>query len=526
MRIPYVMGVFLVGVGICSTVAEAEEHGTATAVAYSIVRFGAVGDGKTSNTASIQRTIDAVVQEGGGRVVVPPGRFLSGSIVLRTGVELRLEMGGELLGSTNPSDYKRHGGHPGFIVAENARNVSVSGPGTIDGQGLQLALAIDSLYRLGQFEDPKYNHNRARPSEEVRARLLDFSGCSGVVVRGVTLRNSAGWVEVFTECRRVLVDSVSVVSLAFWNNDGIDLCGCSDVAISNCFINSADDGICLKSLSRPSSNDNVSISNCRIRSSASAIKLGTESWGASRNIRIKDIVVYDTYRSAVAIECVDGGTVENVDVSDVVAENTGNAIFIRLGHRNPDDTVGVVRNISVRNVKADIPFGRPDLNYDLRGPDVPTNHNPFPASITGIAGSKVENVTLSNIEITYSGRGTKGMAYVPLTDLDRVPEAEKDYPEYSMFGELPAWGVYVRHVEGLTICDMTLRVRENDYRPACVFDDVVNLGIASCEIQTRDGDQAMVLRNVRKADIHSTRVDGQEECTVVKLGRCESVEVR
>jgi hypothetical protein len=490
----------------------------------SVVEFGAVGDSITMNTASIQRAIDSVYARGGGSVVFPGGVFLSGGIVLKSGVTLHLCKDAVLLGSSNPFDYTQGSNHSGLIVADSATRIAVIGEGAIDGQGLDLALTIDSLFHLRQFEDPAYNHDRHRPSERVRPRLLDFNRCSDVRVQAVTLKNSAGWVQVYTRCRRVAIDSVTVESTAYWNNDGIDICDCSDVEISRCAVNSADDGICLKSQSRGWSNERVTITHCTVRSSASAVKFGTDSWGGFKDITVSHITVYDTYRSAIAIECVDGGVIDNVKVSDVHAQNTGNAIFIRLGHRNPDTTVGTIRNITVEDLRAEIPFGRPDIDYDLRAPDVPIIHNPFPASITGIIGHAVEHVTLRNITISYPGRGTRGMAYVPLTDLDRVPEVEKAYPEFHMFGELPAWGLFARHVHGLSIQRMTLHARASDCRPAYVLDDLANLSVISSEVQTADNHPMIAVRNVKNARIVGMTVNGQKQHVLRKYGTCQLIE--
>ena len=138
----------------------------------------------------------------------------------------------------------------------------------------------------------------------------------------------------YDQCENIIIDSVRTDSDAYWNNDGIDIQDCKNVRITNCFVNSADDGICLKSQSPEHYCDNIYIANCTVRSSASAIKFGTVSHGGFKNVTIENIKVYDTFRSAVAIECVDGGTLENVLVDNVQAVNTGNAIFIRLGKRN------------------------------------------------------------------------------------------------------------------------------------------------------------------------------------------------
>jgi len=256
----------------------------------------------------------------------------------------------------------------------------------------------------------------------------------------------------------------------------MDIVDCTNVRITNSFVNSADDGICLKSHSPDHINDQVLIANCKIRSSASAIKFGTASYGGFTNVIVKNIEVYDTFRSAIAIESVDGGVIENILISDINAVNTGNPIFIRLGHRSGGKP-GSIKNITLKNITVQVPFSRPDIDYDLRGPEVNFFHNPFPSSIVGILGHEIENVTLENITITYPGRASKGMAYLPLSRLQQVPEKKDSYPEFSMFGELPAWGMYVRHANGLTFKNIIFKLEDVDFRPAFVFDDVRNVSL-------------------------------------------------
>ena len=126
-------------------------------------------------------------------------------------------------------------------------------------------------------------------------------------------------------------------------------------------------------------------------------------------------------------------------------------------------------------MKAEVPFGRPDEAYDLRGPEVNYFHNPWPSSIAGLPGQYIENVTIEDVDILYPGRATKGMAYVGLYRVTEVNEAANQYPEFSMYGELPSWAYYVRHVKDITFKDITVRLADEDYRPAFVFDDVKGL---------------------------------------------------
>ncbi len=437
-----------------------------------------------------QSAIDSIAAlEGGGTLVIPAGEYVTGTLRLKSGVNLHLEKDAMILGSINPYDYDGYvetaddvaGGvadkcsKPQFalIVARDAHNISITGEGTIDGRGLDLALAIDSLHHIGERIDPNYNTRRMRPA--LRPKLLDFDSVDSLLIEDVSLRSSASWGMSLSKCNNVLIKDIDFVNRAYWNNDGIDVADCHHVVITGCDINSADDGIVLKSFDPEDGNEDIHISDCRIASSANAVKMGTESFGGFRNITIKNIKVRDTFRSAIALETVDGAVLENVDVDSITAVNTGNPFFIRLGHRRGVKP-GSLSNVTIRNLSCDVPFGRPDSEYDLRGPDINTIHNPFPASITGIPGHLVKNIRLENITVSYPGRGTKGMAYIGSYRYNAVPEQIDAYPEFHMFGELPAWGLFVRHVDGLSLDNVVMTVREPDYRPAMVAsDDVHNL---------------------------------------------------
>ncbi|MBD8040075.1 glycoside hydrolase family 28 protein [Phocaeicola sp. Sa1CVN1] len=450
---------------------------------YVITNFGAKGDGITLNTRFIQHAIDEVSLAGGGCIVFPKGVYLSGSLLLKNNVEVHLEKGAKILGSTNPYDYvmldieknspsinRMDNSKLALLLAYRSTNISITGGGVIDGQGRELALAIDSLHHIGERIDSNYS---VRVNERLRPKIINFMYCSNISIKEVTIKNSACWVQSYEMCENLTIDNVEVYSRAYWNNDGIDIVDCQNVKVTNCMINSADDGICLKSYNPQTGNDSIYISNCNIVTSASAIKLGTASYGIFKNIRINSIRMKDTYRSAIAVEMVDGGMIDGVYVNDVVALNTGNAFFIRLGNRK--NKKGTLKNVEIKNMKVQVPYEDADIMYDMKGPRLSFPHNPIPASITGISGNYVENVVLRNIEIEYPGRASKGVAYIPTWRIDAVPEKENDYPEYSMFGELPAWGVYVRHVKNLKMEDIKLYLIEKDFRHAFVFDDVIGL---------------------------------------------------
>lgn len=459
-------------------------------VVFKATDCGIVGDGITLNTEKIQACIDKISKnKKGGTLIFPEGRYLTGTLEMKSNVNIVLEANAVLLGSTNPVHYHKiepkdaprsprdaDNSKLALIVAYRADNISISGQGTIDGQGRELALNVDSILYVTNEEYRKKKNSIAsvRPNETFRPKIINFNSCNHVRISGCTIRNSACWVQTYELCNDLVVNGVTVHSRAYWNNDGLDVTDCKNVRVTNCYIDSADDGICLKSYYPGFYDDSIYIHNCTVVSSASAVKIGTASIGGFRNIEIDSIRVFDTYRSAIAIETVDGGFIEDVKVRRITAENTGNPIFIRLGHRFGDKP-GSIKNVLISDLNVEVPFGRPDENYDMRGPDVPFIHNPFPSSIVGIEGALIENVVLKNIDIKYPGRASKGMAYVPLWGLENVPECVKDYPEFSMFGELPAWGFYVRHVKHLTMENVRLRLAEDDFRPAIVLDEVETL---------------------------------------------------
>ncbi|MCI4668883.1 MAG: glycoside hydrolase family 28 protein [Bacteroidia bacterium] len=487
---------------ILSIVAVLFSGSIAFAQDFNITDYGAKGDGVFLNTTLIQQAIDKAHEKGGGRIIVPKGEFVSGTLVLKSNVSLQLEKGAVLLGSLDPTDYLKLNRWKGFIMADGQSNIGITGQGTINGRGRQVALHLDSLFYAGKLDSSDYNFVERRPKYYTRPQLIEFVGCKGITVKNVHLKNAACWVQTHHECEDILIDSVTTISDAYWNNDGIDIQDCKRVRITNCFVNAADDGICIKSHTLDHHCEDIYIANCTVRSSASAVKFGTRSHGGFRNVEIRNIKVYDTFRSAIAIESVDGGFLEDVLIDGIEATNTANAIFVRLGERYTGGRgAGTIKNVTIKNVKVEVAFERPDYKYQLRGPALPFFHNTFPSSIVGIPEHPVENLSLENIEIKYPGRANKGLAYLPLSRLDAVPELPKAYPEFSMFGELPAWGFYVRHVEGLSMKNVVLSIDDADYRPAMVFDDVKGLNISKPSIQGDSKKTKVVLKNCQKTDL-------------------------
>ena len=466
---------------------------------YPVINYGAVADGKTNNTVAIQQAIDEATKNGGGKVVVPAGNFVTGVLYLKSNVELNLAAGARLMATAKRADY---GGKKAsaLIVGTNVQHIAITGKGTIDGQAKPLLEDIYRMLNAGTLEDAEWKEyndwHQMRPAEHNRPHLIDLTGCQDIIVKNITIRDGLCWIQDYRGCSDIVIDSITVESNTFLNNDGIDITDSKNVKITNSSVNVADDGICLKSSNANSGCENIYIANCKIRSSASGFKIGTASRGYFRNVKVRDLEIYDTYRSAIAIETVDGGNIENIDVRNVTARNTGNAIFIRLGKRRADVAPGYLRGVYISDVKVAVPAGKPDAGYSMEGPEVRGTHHVFPSSIAGIPGHPVENVILNNIEIIYEGGASAGTATSGIGSLEMVPEKISDYPEFSMFGELPAWGLYVRHAAGLTMKNIKLGYQKSDFRAACVFDQVSKLNLSNVAVTSAESKPVILLNKV------------------------------
>lgn len=481
---------------------------------YSITDFGAKGDGRTLNTIFIQKAIDKAAAAGGGKVIVPAGRFVTGVIRLKNGVHLFLHKDAALLGSTSRLDYGKDEAEC-LITTTSQNKVSITGYGEIDGRGREVVKDLFKLLHKGILQDAQWKTKR--PGEKNRPGVIAFTGCTNVVVKGITVKNSAGWVQDYRNCKNVIIDSITVNSTEYWNNDGIDIVNSQDVTIINCNVDAADDAICLKSEGGPGWCENVYVANCTLRSSASAFKLGTGSGGGFKNIKVKNLYVYDTYRSAIALEAVDGGFMENIDIQQVKAVNTGNAFFIRLGHRNTDSVYSTVKNIHITDMQVQVPAGKPDAGYPVEGPPQKFPHNVFPASIVGLPGHTIEEVVLKNITITYEGGGTKDKACFSYDTLSRVPENAAGYPEFSMFGELPAWALYVRHAKGISLNNVQFIQQQPDYRPAGIFDDVSGLQLNELNIPVCSTLPVLILNKVSKETLGNLKLPGENSKEVIQF---------
>jgi len=426
--------------------------------------YGARGDGRTLDTAAIQRAInDCGVK--GGVVLLSGGTFLSGTVVLKDHITLRIMPGAILQGSPRIEDYvpyppqdvpaifvdgstQNKGNGPYHLIhAENAKDVAIDGGGVIDGNGKAF---WDSDPERGWIS------RRARPSP-----LIETVQTDGLRVENLAIRNAPGWTIHPLESSHVQVVGVTIRNDGRGpNTDAINIDSSSNVLVRDVDVEAGDDCVVLKTTARrgrptpPTAN--VIISGVICSSDDQGIKIGTESQGDFRDILIRDVLVYHAptiYRAptaALSFSMVDGANFENLIVSDIIIRDAATPFFLRLGNRGRGQVTpvpGTLRNVQFNNIIA--------------------TGGTLASSITGLPGHFVENVSLSNIDITMVGGGRKvGVS---------VPEAAGDYPHAPMFGPLPASGLYARHVRGLSLTGVRLRTMKGDERPTLVLEDVTRL---------------------------------------------------
>jgi polygalacturonase len=297
--------------------------------------FGAKGDGSAKDTAAIQKAIDTAAAQGGGTVLLPPGKYVSGTIHLKSNITFYLANGATLLASTDNNDFDPYETlpfksvsdnettyfHYGLVTAENVHHIAIVGQGVIDG-----------------------NRPRRRGPKTVAIKL-----CQYVTIRGITVQNSPNYSISFWGSDYIDVDGVTVLN---GYADGIDPDACRYVRISNCYIDCWDDAICPKAspsmgMDKRRGTEHLTVTNCVLRTNCSNFKFGTESSGDLKDIAVTNCTMLprDTGRrpiSGISLESVDGANIDGVVISNITMTGVQTPVFIRLGNRGrgltPADT--------------------------------------------------------------------------------------------------------------------------------------------------------------------------------------------
>lgn len=508
------------------------------ALVYSVRAYGARGDGKTVDSGAVNRAIEAAAAMGGGTVHFPAGTYLCFSIRLKSNIALHLDAGATILAADpavdkgsydqpepNEWDMYQDFGHShwqnSLIWGINVENVSITGPGKIDGKGLtkrspgprRPRVPGDTPVSMGGA-----GTGGARPlaplGEDADVKTMNGLGnkaislklSRNVLLRDLTIHRGGHFAVLATGVDNLTIDNLKVDT----NRDGFDIDSCRNVRISNCTVNSPnDDAIVLKSsygLGFARATENVTLTNCQVSGydegtlldgtfkktqefapdrdrPTGRLKFGTESNGGFKNISISN-VVFDHCRG-LALETVDGGHIEDIVITNLVMRDVTTApIFLRLGRRmrSPEGTpVGAIRRVQISDVVVS--------DADPR----------FASIIAGLPGHPIEDVRLSDIRILYKGGGTRAQAAL------EPPERETNYPEPSMFGELPAYGFFIRHARGVELSNVEVGFMTEDLRPAFHLEDVRGATFLGIAAQKAADVPTFVLKNVEDFNVRNSR---------------------
>jgi polygalacturonase len=449
----------------------------------SVRRFGAKGNGRSIDTPAINRAIDDVASRGGGTVYFPAGTYAAYTIRLKSGVTLYLEQGATILAATptatagydhaEPQDPRAVGfqdfGHShwrnSLIWGEGLHDVAILGPGLIWGKGLGRGDGKDNW-----LKDP------SGPGTGNKAIAL--KNCRNVILRDFKVLEGGWFALLATGVDNLTIDNVVVDT----NRDGFDIDCCRNVRVTNCTVNSPwDDGICPKSsyaLGEARIIENLTIANCFVTGNYQVgsvidgtfkkmppefapqihgrIKFGTETNGGFRNVAISNCVFEDS--RGLAIETVDGGIIEDFAISNITMRGIVDApFFLRLGKRMRGPAgrpIGTLKRVMIQNVTS-------------------SQATVLPSVIAGLVDHPIEDVSISDVYLHHVGGAPAEMARV------KPPENELGYPEATMFGPLPATGLFARHVRNLEMHHVEIATAAPDSRPAVWLEDVADADITN-----------------------------------------------
>jgi hypothetical protein len=456
---------------------------------YNIRDFGAKGDGTTLDTTALQNAIDICSKEGGGMVLVPAGIFHIGITELKSNVTLHIVAGGILLGSADGKQYQAVDAIPlkgdstlgdgnwALLYAVNAKNVTVEGPGLIDGQGQQFRSKVS-----GQ-PPPSGIGGSKRPYH------LLFYRCENVVVRNLDLVRCAFHSIRVIQSRRVHMDNLYIHNRVNTNNDGFHFISCEYVSISNCTLLCQDDACALFGSCKF-----VTVTNCVFSTRWSIFRFGG---GSAQNIVVSNCIIYETYGCPIKISS-SQSQMENMTFSNLILKDVTGPIGIGFsgssGRGREDGGAGpmptpFVRNISFSNIRATVVAGPPTEAEGQLISRIYDGEQYSCITLNGVGDVFIENISFSDIYVTFAGGGTA--EHAAKRDIPMVAREYFGVWAQSPFGP-PAYGLFARNVKGLTLNNIRFEVASPDLRPAIVFDNVQDAVINSLSAQGNPSAESLI----------------------------------
>jgi hypothetical protein len=437
---------------------------------YNVRTSGARGDGKTLDTAAIQRAIDTCHADGGGVVLIPAGTFVIGTVELKSNVTLHIAAAGKLLGSASGKDYHAvqqipllgdttlEDGNWALLFAVGAKNIAIEGPGTIDGQGASF----------------RSEHGKPAPSNlsgNNRPYHILLHKCEGVSLRNLSLVDSAYHSVRIIQSSRIHIDHVYIHNRVNGNNDGFHFISAQHVALSNCTVKSQDDACAMFG-----SCQYITITNSSFSTRWSVFRFGG---GIVQNIAISNCLMYEVDGCPIKFQGNPGDRFENISFSNLLLDRVTGPISISIGANTDDTAKGqppIARRISFNNVQGTIIARPPDtLPESELGVGARAGERNSCIVLNAIRGAVLENICFDNVHLTFSGGGTAEDAAVR-----SVPLVSG---EYFKLGTLPAYALYARNVRGLTLQNVRFQMEHPDLRPAVVLNGVEDLAANALSVQ-------------------------------------------
>lgn len=474
---------------LASTAPQGAHGNDLGARVYNIRDFGAKGDGKAMDTGALQAAIDACTNDGGGTVLVPAGTFQIGSTELKSNVTLYVSAGATLLGSADGKQYHAVDAIPlsgdttlvdgnwALLYAVRAKNVTIEGPGTIDGQGYQFHSPV-----RGQVPPSGVGGNK-RPYH-----VLTYQ-CEGLTIRNLDLIDCAYHSIRIIQSHRVHMDTLFIHNRVNGNNDGFHFISAQYVTVSNCIVLSQDDACALFG-----SCQYVTITNSIFSTRWSVFRFGG---GAVKNVDISNCVLHQVYGCPIKFQGNPGSSYENISFSNIVLDDVTGPIHVGVGPRAPravppgttpavrDDmmaahsgessTPAVMRNISFSNIKGNVTTNPGQIDEAKVASSANPGEKLSCIVFNCVGGATMENISVSDVHLTFGGGGKAEDGA-----RRKIPEFAG---EYFMLGPMPAFGLYARGVRGLTLNNIRLQTATPDLRPAVIFDDVVDAVVTNLNVQ-------------------------------------------
>jgi len=340
------------GVALAATSEVKEPNGK---LFFNIADFGAIGDGKTLCTPAIQKAIDACAQAGGGKILVPAGRYVTNALFLKSNVHVEVLAGGTLAFTNDIASVGSVQGrwegidrtvYASLFNGQSLENVSITGRGTLEGQGKPWWDAYRKVRQMrreaGMGDEREPENPPGSPLNWGRPRMINLYDCKNVLISGLHIQNSPSWNIHPVRCEHVNIDGVTITAPADSpNTDGIDPDSCKDVRISNCYISVGDDCIIIKSGYRYREDgvpcENITVTNCVFGAGHCGVGIGSETSGGVKNVVVSNCVCDGTDRGLrIKTARTRGNVVENFRASNVVMRNVTEAITVTMFYTGGD----------------------------------------------------------------------------------------------------------------------------------------------------------------------------------------------